>query len=190
MKLMPILSCIFVRRWIKSSNLSFEDQQEIRSKIFYYLKRDLIGYGKMDVLMNDANVEDVSFGRHQYSNFKHHRKFESVETTIAWPDDVELESYVIKLAQRCGKHISVAEPLLDATLMDGSRIVMKLGREVSRYRGSTFCIRRFREDPFSPCDIVAFRTMTSLMVAYLWIAFQNEISMLFVGGTATGRPRH
>ena len=47
--------------------------------------------------------------------------------------------------------------------MDGSRIVMKLGREVST-RGSTFCIRRFREDPFSPCDIVAFRTMTSLMV--------------------------
>ena len=156
-----------------------------RSKIFYYLKRDLIGYGRMDVLMNDANVEDVSLDGTNIPIFAYHRKFESTETTIAWPDDQELESYVIKLAQRCGKHISVAEPLLDATLMDGSRIVMKLGREVST-RGSTFCIRRFREDPFSPCDIVAFRTMTSLMVAYLWIAFQNEISMLFVGGTASG----
>ena len=70
--------------------------------------------------------------------------------------------------------------------MDGSRIVMKLGREVST-RGSAFCIRRFREDPFSPCDIVAFRTMTSLMVAYLWIAFQQGVSMLFVGGTASGK---
>jgi len=157
-----------------------------RSKIFYYLKRDLIGYGRMDVLMNDANVEDVSLDGTNIPIFAYHRKFESVETTISWPDDPELESYVIKLAQRCGKHISVAEPLLDATLMDGSRIVMKLGREVST-RGSTFCIRRFREDPFSPCDIVAFRTMTSLMVAYLWIAFQNEISMLFVGGTASGK---
>ena len=54
-------------------------------------------------------------------------KFESVETTCVWETDDELESYVIKLAQRCGKHISVADPLLDATLMDGSRIVMKLG---------------------------------------------------------------
>ena len=165
---------------------SMRVNKKSRSKIFYYLKRDLIGYGRMDVLMNDANVEDVSLDGVGIPIFAYHRKFESVETTIAWPDDHELESYVIKLAQRCGKHISVAEPLLDATLMDGSRIVMKLGYEIST-RGSTFCIRRFREDPFSPCDIIAFRTMTSLMVAYMWICFQQGISMLFVGGTASGK---
>ena len=100
--------------------------------------------------------------------------------------DEELESYVIKLAQRCGKHISIADPLTDATLMDGSRIVMKLGREVST-RGSAFCIRRFKDDPFSPCDIIAFRTLSSLMGAYLWVAFQSEVPMLFVGGTASGK---
>ncbi len=157
-----------------------------KSKIFYYLRRDMIGYGKMDVLMNDPNVEDVSLDGTGVPIFAYHRKFESVETTCLWETDDELESYVIKLAQRCGKHISVADPLLDATLMDGSRIVMKLGHEIST-RGSAFCIRRFKEDPFSPCDIVAFRTMSSLMVAYLWIAFQNEVPMLFVGGTASGK---
>ncbi len=157
-----------------------------KGKIFYYLERDLIGYGRMDVLMNDPNVEDISLDGTGIPIFAYHRKFESVETTCSWDDDEELESYIIKLAQRCGKHISVAEPLLDATLMDGSRIVMKLGHEIST-KGSTFCIRRFREDPFSPCDVVAFRTMTSLMVAYLWIAFQQGVSMLFVGGTASGK---
>jgi flagellar protein FlaI len=157
-----------------------------KSKLFYYLRRDLVGYGKMDVLMNDANVEDVSMDGTGVPIFAYHRKFESVETTCVWDTDHALESYVIKLAQRCGKHISVAEPLLDATLMDGSRIVMKLGREVST-RGSSFCIRRFKDDPFSPCDIIAFRTLSSLMGAYLWIAFQNEVPMLFVGGTASGK---
>ena len=157
-----------------------------KSKLFYYLRRDLVGYGKMDVLMNDANVEDVSLDGTGVPIFAYHRKFESVETTCVWETDHELESYVIKLAQRCGKHISVADPLLDATLMDGSRIVMKLGREVST-RGSAFCIRRFKDDPFSPCDIIAFRTLSSLMGAYLWVAFQNEVPMLFVGGTASGK---
>ena len=157
-----------------------------KSKIFYYLRRDLIGYGEMDVLMNDANVEDISLDGTNVPIFAYHRKFESVETTCIWKTDDELESYVIKLAQRCGKHISVADPLLDATLMDGSRIVMKLGHEVST-RGSSFCIRRFKDDPFSPADIIAFRTMSSLMVSYLWIAFQNEVPMLFVGGTASGK---
>ena len=102
-----------------------------KSKLFYYLRRDMIGYGKMDVLMNDPNTEDVSLDGTGIPIFAYHRKFESVETTCQWDTDDELESYVIKLAQRCGKHISVAEPLLDATLMDGSRIVMKLGREIS-----------------------------------------------------------
>ena len=102
-----------------------------KSKLFYYLNRDLIGYGLMDVLMNDPNVEDISLDGTNVPIFAYHRKFESVETTVVWETDEVLEAYVIKLAQRCGKHISVAEPLLDATLMDGSRIVMKLGREVS-----------------------------------------------------------
>ena len=165
---------------------SMKINKKSKSKLFYYLRRDLIGYGKMDVLMNDVNVEDISLDGTNVPIFAYHRKFESVETTCVWPTDEELESYVIKLAQRCGKHISVAEPLLDATLMDGSRIVMKLGHEIST-RGSAFCIRRFKDDPFSPADIVAFRTMSSLMVAYLWIAFQNEVPMLFVGGTASGK---
>ncbi|MBH34407.1 MAG: secretion system protein E, partial [Euryarchaeota archaeon] len=165
---------------------SMKINKKSKSKLFYYLRRDLIGYGKMDVLMNDVNVEDISLDGTNVPIFAYHRKFESVETTCVWETDEELESYVIKLAQRCGKHISVAEPLLDATLMDGSRIVMKLGHEIST-RGSAFCIRRFKDDPFSPADIVAFRTMSSLMVAYLWIAFQNEVPMLFVGGTASGK---
>ena len=90
-----------------------------KSKLFYYLRRDLIGYGRMDVLMNDPNVEDVSLDGTDIPIFAYHRKFESVETTCKWETDDLLESYVIKLAQRCGKHISVADPLIDATLMDG-----------------------------------------------------------------------
>ncbi|MFB1005334.1 MAG: hypothetical protein QMC59_02510 [Candidatus Poseidoniaceae archaeon] len=68
-----------------------------KSKIFYYLKRDLIGYGEMDVLMNDVNVEDISCDGTNVPIFAYHRKFESVETTCLWATDDVLESYVIKL---------------------------------------------------------------------------------------------
>ena len=39
---------------------SMKINKKSKSKIFYYLRRDLIGYGQMDVLMNDINVEDIS----------------------------------------------------------------------------------------------------------------------------------
>jgi len=157
-----------------------------REKIHYYIERDLIGYGKVDTMMRDPNIEDVSCDGPGVEIFVYHRRFESLRTNVMWEDEHELESYIIRMAQRCGKHISIAEPLLDATLMDGSRIVMTLGREIST-RGSTFTIRRFRDEPFTPVDLLEFKTFSSMQIAFFWMAMQYGMSMLFVGGTASGK---
>ena len=157
-----------------------------REKIHYYIERDLIGYGKIDTMMKDPNIEDVSCDGPGVEIFVYHRRFESLRTNVMWEDELELEHYIIRMAQRCGKHISIAEPLLDATLMDGSRIVMTLGREVST-KGSTFTIRRFRDEPFTPVDLLEFKTFSSMQIAFFWLAMQYGMSMLFVGGTASGK---
>jgi flagellar protein FlaI len=157
-----------------------------QDKIFYYIRRDLLGYGLVDVFMNDPNIEDISCDGPFLSVYIYDRRYESLQTTIMWDDEAELDNYVIRLAQRCDKHISMAEPLLDSTLMDGSRAVMTLGREIST-RGSTFTIRKFREEPFTPSDLIDFNTMSSLIVAYFWLAIQYGMSMLICGGTASGK---
>ena len=157
-----------------------------RAKIHYYIERDLIGYGKIETMMRDPNIEDVSCDGPGVEIFVYHRRFESLRTNVMWEDELELERYIIRMAQRCGKHISIAEPLLDATLMDGSRIVMTLGREVST-KGSTFTIRRFRDEPFTPVDLLEFKTFSSMQIAFFWLAMQYGMSMLFVGGTASGK---
>ena len=157
-----------------------------REKIHYYIERDLIGYGKIDTMMKDPNIEDVSCDGPNVEIFVYHRRFESLRTNVMWEDEDVLEQYIIRMAQRCGKHISIAEPLLDATLMDGSRIVMTLGREVST-KGSTFTIRRFRDEPFTPVDLLEFKTFSSMQIAFFWLAMQYGMSMLFVGGTASGK---
>ena len=157
-----------------------------RAKIHYYIERDMIGYGKIETMMRDPNIEDVSCDGPGVEIFVYHRRFESLRTNVMWEDELELEQYIIRMAQRCGKHISIAEPLLDATLMDGSRIVMTLGREVST-KGSTFTIRRFRDEPFTPVDLLEFKTFSSMQIAFFWLAMQYGMSMLFVGGTASGK---
>ena len=157
-----------------------------REKIHYYIERDLIGYGLIETMMRDPNIEDVSCDGPGFEIFVYHRRFESLRTNVMWEDELELEQYIIRMAQRCGKHISIAEPLLDATLMDGSRIVMTLGREVST-KGSTFTIRRFRDEPFTPVDLLEFKTFSSMQIAFFWLALQYGMSMLFVGGTASGK---
>ena len=115
-----------------------------------------------------------------------HRKYGSLKSNVTYDDEEELSDFVVKLAQKCGKHISIAEPMLDATMPDGSRLQMTLSTEVTT-KGSTFTIRKFKEDPFSPPDLIEFNTMSSEMVAYLWLAVENGINALVAGGTAAGK---
>jgi flagellar protein FlaI len=85
----------------------------------------------------------------------------------------------------CGKQISVYEPIVDGKLSDGSRLQTTLGRTITPR--STFTIRRFREDPLTPVDLVANNTMSLEMAAYFWLVIEGGTSILFCGGTATGK---
>lgn len=178
----------FLKHATRDVNRSYNLGLKGRSleKVFYYVERDLLGYGTIDVLMRDPNIEDISCDGPNIAIFIYDRRYESLETTLIFDVEEELDDYSIRLAQRCGKHLSIAQPILDSTLMDGSRAIMSLGREVTT-RGSSFCIRKFREQPFTPTDLMDFNTISSVIVAWLWIAIQYGNSMLICGGTASGK---
>ncbi len=157
-----------------------------KKKILYYLEKESIGLGKLEVIMKDPNIEDISCDGSGVFIFLYHRRYGSLKSNIQFNEEDELTDFVVKLAQKCGKHISISEPMLDATMPDGSRIQMTLSTEVTT-KGSTFTIRKFSEDPFSPPDLIEFHTMSSEMVAYMWLAVENGINALIAGGTAAGK---
>ncbi|MDP2816558.1 MAG: type II/IV secretion system ATPase subunit, partial [Rectinemataceae bacterium] len=84
------------------------------------------------------------------------------------------------------KTISVASPLVDAALPDGSRIQLTLGTDIAR-RGSNFTIRKFTEEPLSPIHMLKFGTVDSKILAYLWMLTEFGKSTLIGGSTATGK---
>ncbi|MGP8077137.1 MAG: type II/IV secretion system ATPase subunit [Thermoplasmata archaeon] len=157
-----------------------------KGRILYYLERDFIGYGIVDVPMTDTEVEDISCDGVGIPLYIYHRKHGSIRSNLKFLSSKELDDYVIWLAQRSGKHISVASPVLDATVPDGSRLQATLGMHVTK-RGSTFTVRRFRDNPFTPVDLLKFKTMSPEMMAYLWLAIENGQSMMVCGGTASGK---
>lgn len=157
-----------------------------KERIMYYILRDFIRYGPIDVAMTDVNVEDISCDGVRVPLYIYHRKYGSIPSNLIFDSAAELDSFVVWLSQKCGKHISVAQPMLDATVPDGSRLQATLGKHVTK-RGSSFTIRRFKENPFTPMDLLKFRTMSDDMMAYLWLAIENGQSMLICGGTASGK---
>jgi flagellar protein FlaI len=175
----------YLRKAIKEVVKKYKIKLESLSKIEYYIIRDFIYYGKIDPLMHDHMIEDISCDGYNIPVYVWHREYESIPTNIVF-EEKELDSFVVRLAYLAGKHISIANPILDASLPDGSRIQLTLGKEVTK-RGSTFTIRRFRADPLTIVDLISFNTLTSEMAAWFWFIIEKKANILIGGGTASGK---
>ena len=151
----------------------------------YYLYRDFRGYGKIDPLLNDRHIEDVSCDGYDLPIFVYHDQYTDVETNVSFGQEA-LDSYVIRLAQQSGRHVSVGDPIVETTLPDGSRAELALGEEVTP-RGSAFTIRQYAEDPFTPVDLVEYGTFSVEQMAYFWLCIEHNKSLIFAGGTASGK---
>ncbi len=157
-----------------------------REKIHYNMYKDFLGDGLIDPIMHDKYIEDISCDGVHTPLFCFHSSYESMKSSIAYHTAEELDSFVTKLAQRAGKYISIAEPILDATMQDGSRIQMTLGQEVTAH-GSTFTIRKFKDEPITPTDLIEWHTFSPLAIAYIWLCVEAGKSAIFAGGTASGK---
>jgi flagellar protein FlaI len=162
-----------------------EEEKNIKEKIYYHLFRDFLGYNKIDVIMRDDGIEDISCDGHHVPIFIYHKKYDAITTNVKFDNELDLNSFVVRLAQICGKQISIYSPIVDGKLPDGSRLQTTLARTVTK--GSTFTIRKFKENPLTPIDLVGFQSLSIDMAAYFWLAIEKGASILFCGGTASGK---
>ncbi len=173
-----------IHRIIKDYKILVEP--ESLEKLLYYMMRDFIHLGRIDALMRDHMIEDISCDGVGIPIYIWHREYESIPTTVSFDSANELDAYVTKIAYISGRHISIATPMVDASLPDGSRVQLTYSTEVTR-RGSTFSIRRFRADPLTVSDLMSFNTLSSQMAAYFWYLIEQKTSLLLAGGTASGK---
>jgi flagellar protein FlaI len=154
-------------------------------RLFYYLHRRFRGFGPIDAIMHDPHIEDVSCDGYDLPLYVYHDDYQDVETNVRF-DAERLDSYVVRLAQQSGRHVSVGNPVVEATLQDGSRAELALGDEVTP-RGSAFTIRKYSEEPFTPVDLLEYGTYDLDQLVYLWTAIEHNRNLVFAGGTASGK---
>ena len=153
--------------------------------IKYLFIREKIRMGVLDPLIADPYIEDISCAG-LGTVFIAHKIFGSLKSTITFSNMDELDEFVIRLAERVGKAVTIRQPIIDATLPDGSRINIVYGRDVSK-RGSNFSIRKFSEVPLSIFDLVEFGTTDYMMLAYLSLAVGLGMNIFIAGESASGK---
>ena len=145
-------------------------------KMFYYLFRDFIGLNEIEPLIRDYFIEDIECNGIDTPTYIVHRLYRNLKTNIIYKDIDYLASFIEKLAQRTGKYISYASPLLDGSLPNGSRVNATYTADVSS-KGPTFTIRQFSKEPWSPPKMIELGTVSPEMLAYLWILVENEFNV-------------
>jgi flagellar protein FlaI len=151
----------------------------------YLLHRKLEGMGVMDPMILDPNIEDISCAG-LGNIFVEHKIFGSLRTSIGFETYEELDKFVIELAEGIKHPVTFREPVVDATLPDGSRINIVYGQDVSK-RGSNFTIRKFSDTPLSILELIGFGALNYEMAAYLSLILQEGMNVWVSGETASGK---
>lgn len=155
-------------------------------KVRYYLTRDIVGFGPIDPFMYDPGVEDISCGGVRVPLYVWHRNFESIKTNISFNDEEALNDFVMRMVHRAGKHVSAAFPVTDLALQGNHRMAILYQKEITP-KGSSFTIRKFKEEPYTIIDLINLDTLDINIAAYLWLMLENKMSIMVLGPTASGK---
>ena len=176
----------FVNKILKENEKLFQEHPLASiEKVKYYLGRDVEGFASIDPIMQDPNVEDVSCSGINAPIYVWHRKYDSIPSNISFEDE-KLNSFVSRIVFRAGKHISSAYPISDLALQGNHRISVLYQKEITP-KGTSFTIRKFKQDPYSVIDLISFDTINVEIAAYLWMLMEAKMSIMVIGSTGSGK---
>ncbi len=168
------------------SELGLKIEEGVFENMIYYLYRDFVGLNEIEPLMKDYFIEDIECNGIGEPIYLVHRVFRNIKTTLKYSDVEKLANFVEKLAQKTGRYISYASPILDGSLPDGSRVNATYTKDITS-KGPTFTIRKFTKVPWTPTQLIGFNSLSPEMLAYFWILLQYQSNLMIVGGTASGK---
>lgn len=151
--------------------------------------RDIIGYGKIDSLIQDDYLEEIMIIGTSKPVFVYHRQHGMMKTNIHYSDENELRDLIDSIARQINRRIDQESPILDGRLMDGSRINATIP-PVSP-DGPSLTIRKFRRDPLTIIDLINSKTISLDLAGFLWLCIDGlgvkSANAIISGGTSSGK---
>ncbi len=172
-----------IRRLLKKY---FPDaNQETEDMLTNYLIEENLGLGKIEILLSDPNLEEIVVNSSQEPVWVYHKKHAWLKTNVKILNEARIRHYSMSIGREVGKEITTLTPLMDAHLKTGDRVNATLIPISSR--GNTITIRKFAEDPWTITKFIKEGTISLAAAALIWLAIENELSILIAGGTGSGK---
>ncbi len=162
-----------------------DERQEIWEFLAGMLVHEMLGLGKLELLINDDDLEDIVINNAEEPAWVYHKKHGWLKTNVFIPTESQIQNYSAIIGRRVGRQITTLTPLMDAHLTTGDRANATLFPISTK--GNTISIRKFRRKPWVITDVLESGTVDLDTAAFLWSAVQYENNMIIAGGTASGK---
>lgn len=160
------------------------DSRTLKMLINYVVSQDL-GFGDMEILLKDPELEEIVVNSAKEPIWVYHRHHGWLKTNITIPNEKKIRHYATIIGREVNKEITILNPLMDAHLKTGDRVNATL-EPISSF-GNTITIRKFASDPWTIVDFLKKGTISYEAAAMIWQAIENELSVMIIGGTGSGK---
>jgi len=168
-----------IKRYFPSAN------EETTNMLVNYIIQENLGLGKIEILLKDIFLEEIVVNNHAEGIWVYHKKHGWLITNIKLVTEAKIRHYATMIGREVGKEITTLNPLMDAHLTTGDRVNATLYPISSK--GNTITIRKFSADPWTITKFINDNTISVEAAAFIWLAVQNELSILISGGTGSGK---
>ncbi len=169
----------------QNNNISNEYLDNLARKLF----QDLVGYGEIDPLIRDDNLEEIMIIGINKPVFVYHREYGMMKTNITFKDSNELMNLIDSIARQINRRIDQESPILDGRLLDGSRVNATIPPISAD--GPSMTIRKFKKDPLTIIDLINSKTISVELAAFFWMCFDGlgvkSANAIISGGTSSGK---
>jgi flagellar protein FlaI len=153
------------------------------------LLRDIIGYGEIDPLIQDDDLEEIMIIGTDKPIYVYHREYGMMKTNIQFNDEQELMDLIDSIARQINRRIDQESPILDGRLIDGSRINATIPPVSAD--GPSLTIRKFKQDPLTIIDLINSKTISPELAAFFWLCIDGlgvkSANAIISGGTSSGK---
>ena len=158
-------------------------------KLAAQISQEMLGYGELDPMIKDDDLEEIMVIGTGNPVFVYHRKLGMMKTNVVFDDDADIKAIIDVIARQVNRRIDQQTPILDARLNDGSRVNATIPPVSAD--GSSLTIRKFRKDPLTVIDLINFKTMSSHLAGFLWVCVDGlgvkPCNAIIAGGTGSGK---
>ncbi len=156
---------------------------EERRRIIREVEDNVLGLGPLEALLSDDTITEIMVNGADTIYVE--QKGKLTRSPVTFDDEAHLRRVIDRIVSKVGRRIDESSPLVDARLMDGSRVNAII--PPLAVNGSTLTIRKFSRDALGVNDLIGFGTMTPDMADLLRACVQARLNILVSGGTGTGK---